>query len=139
LKPNCQMDCITSFQVSSEVHSWLHSTVHFQSASLMLSRCSQVNSKYARKFPSEYVLMYTPGHGLQDTPNHTRWHTPSLLDCTLPCKLSRLSQSHFSACAQVHSQLHSMGLPACFTTLSQVSSQDALNYTPEHTVVKLQS
>jgi len=72
----------------SEVHSWWHSTVHSQPAWLTLSRWSQVNSK--------------------DAPNCTRCHTPSLLDCTLPSKLSRRSEAHSRACSQVHSQLHSV-------------------------------
>jgi len=100
LKSNCQMHFLPHSQLCSEVHSWLHSTVHSQPAWLTLSRCSQVNSKYAPK--------YTPGHALQDASNCTRWHTPSLLDCMLPSKFSRSSQTHSRACSQVHSQLHSM-------------------------------
>jgi len=147
-------------QVRSEVHAWLHLTVHSQPAWLTLWTCSQGNSKHAPKYPSEYVLKYTPGHAHQDTPNCTRWHTPSLLDCTLPSTLSRHSQAHSRACSQVHSQLHSMAhsqrawlyapkyalntlsitlpialddtLPACLTIRSEVSSQDALNDTSEH-------
>jgi len=81
----------------------------------------------------------------QDAPNCTRWHTLSLLDCTLPSKLSRRSQLHSMA----HSQpawlyapkwalktlpiAHDDTLSACLTVHSQVSSQDALNCTRWHT------
>jgi len=80
----------------------------------------------------------------QDTLNCTQWHTLSLLDYTLPSKLSRRSQLHSMA----HSQpawlyvskkaLKTLPialkgtLPAFLTVRSQVSSQDALNHTPEH-------
>jgi len=89
LKPNCQMHFFARSQVHSEVHSWLHLTVHSQPAWLTLPRRSQENSKYTPKYSSEYVLKYPPGHALQDATNFTWWHTPSLLDCTLPSKLSR--------------------------------------------------
>ena len=59
-----------------------------------LSRRSQVHSEYTPKYTSKYVLKYTPGHAFKDAPNCTRWHTPSLLDCTLSSKLSRRSQAH---------------------------------------------
>jgi len=108
LKPNRQMHCFEHSLVHSEVHSWLHLTVHSQPAWLTLSRHSQVYSKYAPKYSSEYVLKYTPGHALQVAPNCTGWHTPSLLECTLPSKISRRSQAHSWACSQVHSQFHSM-------------------------------
>jgi hypothetical protein len=65
-------------------------------------------SEYAPKYTSEYVLKYTPGYALKDAPNCTRWHTHSLLDCTLPSKLSRCSQAYSRARSQIHSQLHSM-------------------------------
>jgi len=42
----------------------------------------------------------------QDAPNCTRWHTPTLLDCTLPSMLSRRSQAHSQARFEVHSQSH---------------------------------
>jgi len=61
----------------------------------------------------------------QDPPNHTRWHTPSLLDCMLPSKLSRLSQAHSRARFQVHSQFHSMTLTTYLALCSQIHSQEA--------------
>jgi len=76
---------------------------------------------------------YTPGHALKDAPNCTRWHPPSLLDYTLPSKLSRRSQAYSRARSQIHSQLHSMTLPACLTIRSQVHSPDAPKYTPNCT------
>ena len=86
-------------------------------------------SEYDPKYTSEYVLKYTPGYALKDAPSCTRWHTHSLLDCTLPSNLSRCSQAYSRARSPIHSQLHSMTLPACFTIRSQVSSQDAPKYT----------
>jgi hypothetical protein len=58
------------------------------------------------KVSSQDSPKYTPGHALKDAPNCTRWHTPSLLDCTLPSKLSRRSQAYSRARSQIHSQLH---------------------------------
>jgi len=40
---------------------------------------------------SQDALKHTPKHALIYSPNCTRWHTPSLLDYTLPSKLSRCS------------------------------------------------
>jgi len=91
---------------------------------------SQLSSQDAPKY-SEYVLKYTPGHAPKDAPTCTRWHTASLLDCTLPNQRSRSSQAHSWARSQVYSQLHSMTLPACLTIRSQVSSQDAPKNTSE--------
>jgi len=50
-------------------------------------------------------LLAPPFHhnALKYTPNCTRWHTPSLLDCTLPGKLLRRSQAYSRARSQVHS------------------------------------
>jgi len=77
------MHFIARFQVSSEVHSWLHSIVHSLPGWLTLpsklSRHSQVHSENAPKY-TQYILMYTPGHALKDAPKCIRWHTPSLLD-----------------------------------------------------------
>jgi len=67
-----------------------------------LSRWFQVHSKYSLKYTSKYVLKYTLGHALQYAPKCTRWHTPSLLYCTLPTKLSRHSEEHL----QVHTHVH---------------------------------
>jgi len=51
-----------------------------------LTVCSQVSSLDA--------LNHTPEHPLKYTPNCTRWHSPSPLDCTPPSTLSRHSQEH---------------------------------------------
>jgi hypothetical protein len=80
-----------------------------------LSRYSQIHSEYTAKYTSEYDLKYTLRHPFQNPSNCTRWHPPSLLDCTLPIKLSR--------CSQVHFQLHLM-----------VHSQPTLIYTPKYTL-----
>jgi hypothetical protein len=108
LKPNCQMHFFARSQVRSDVHFWLHSTVHSQPAWPTLSRHSQVHSKYASKYSSKDFLKYTPRHALQDVPNCTQWHTPSLLDCTRPSKCSRRTQSYSRACSHVHSPFHVM-------------------------------
>jgi len=108
LKPSCQMHFFARSQVYFDVHSWLHSTVHSQSAWLTLSWGSQVRSKCPSKYSSENSLKYTLRYVLQDALNCTRWLTPSLLDCTIPSKLSRRSQAHSRACSHVHSQLRSM-------------------------------
>jgi hypothetical protein len=68
---------------------------------------SQVSSQDALKY-TEYVLKYTPGHAPKDAHTCTRWHTASLLDCTLRNQRSRSSQAHSRARSHVHSQLHSM-------------------------------
>jgi hypothetical protein len=68
------------------------------------SRHSQLHSEYIPKYTSEYVLKYTSGHVFQDAPNCTRWHTPSLLHCKLPIKLSRRSQLQFPLYLMVHFQ-----------------------------------
>jgi len=101
LEPNWQMQLFACSQVCSKrhswlhtiVYSWLHSIVHSQPAWVMLSRRSQRHCEYAPKY-TQYILKYTPGHALNDPLNCTRWHTPSLLDCTLPSKLSKHSQVH---------------------------------------------
>ena len=80
----------------------------------------------------------------QDALNCTRWHTPSLLDCTLPSKLSRCTQLHSMAYSQ-HASLYAPKytlktlsialdgtLPACLTVHLQVCSLDAPKHTPEH-------
>jgi len=81
----------------------------------------------------------------QDAPNRTRWHTSSLLDCTLPTNLSRRSPLYWMA----HSQPAWLYIPkytlktlpialdgtlrACLTVRSQVSFQDAPKHTRRHT------
>jgi hypothetical protein len=80
-----------------------------------LPRRSQVHSEYAPKYTSEYVPKYTLEHAFKDAPNCTRWHTPSLLDCTLPSKLLR--------CSQVHSEY-----------APKYTSEYVLKYTPGHTL-----
>jgi len=85
----------------------------------------------------------------EDALNYTRWHTPGLLDCTLPIKLSRHSQLH----SMVHSwpawlyapkwALRTLPialdgtLSACLTVHSQLSFQDALNCTRWYTPIQL--
>jgi len=120
LKPNCQMHCFARSQVRYEVHSWLQSIVHSRPAWLTLSRRSQVHSKYAPKYSSKYILKYTPRRALKDAPKCTRWHTSSLLDCTIPSKLTRCSQAYPQAHSQVHSLLRSMARsqPAWYTLQS---------------------
>jgi len=58
-----------------------------------LTILSQVSSQDSPMYTCKYVLKYTPELALQDAPNCTRWHTPCLLDCTLPSILSRCSQN----------------------------------------------
>jgi len=89
---------------------------------------SQVRSEVHSWFHS--IAQSQPA--LPCAPNCSRWHTPGLLDCTLSSMLSRRSQAYSRARSQIHSQLHSMTLPACLTLRSPVSSQYALNHTPEH-------
>jgi len=80
-----------------------------------LSRHSQIHTEYTPKYTSEYILQYTPGHAFQVTPQCNRWHTPSLIDRTLPINLLRR--------AQVHSPLHLI-----------VHSQPTWLYAPKYTV-----
>jgi len=65
-----------------------------------LLACLTVRSQVS----SQDALKHTPGHAVKDTHNCARRCTPSLLNCTLPSKLSRCSQAHSRACSQVHSQ-----------------------------------
>jgi len=97
--------CLT---VCSQFLSMAHSQSVWLTLSSELSRRYQVHSRacsqrlfqlhsIAHSQPAWlYTPKYTPGHALMDTPNCTRWPTPSLTVC------------------------------------SQVSSQDALEHTPEH-------
>jgi hypothetical protein len=57
------------------------------------------------KESSQDSLNHTAEHALKYTPNHTWWHSPSLLDYTLPSELCWCFKSHFWACSQVQSQL----------------------------------
>jgi len=57
---------------------------------------------------SQDALKHTPENALKDAPNCTRWHTPSLHECTLPSNLSRRSQAHSRECSQAPSRLHSI-------------------------------
>jgi len=93
-----------------------------------LPACLTVRSQVS----SQDALNHTPEHAFKYTPNCTRWHTASLLDYTLPSKLSRRSQSHSRARSQVHSQLHSMTPCQPARLYAPKCSQDALNHTPEH-------
>jgi len=108
LNPNCQMHFFIPSQVCSEVYSWLHWIVHSQLTWLTLSRYFLLHSKCTSKYTSEYCLKYTSGHSLKDMPNCTRGHTPSLLDCTPPSKLTRHSEAYCWACSHIHSQLDSI-------------------------------
>jgi len=108
LKPNCQMHCLAHSQVSYEVHFWLRWIAHSQTAQHTLSRRSRLNSEFASKYFSEYILKYTPRHALKDAPNCTWWHTHSLLDCMLPSQLTRCSEAYSKAHSQIQIQLHSM-------------------------------
>ena len=65
--------------------------------------------------------------------NCSRWHTPSLLDCTLSSKLSRRSQAHSRACSQVHSQLHLMTHSQPAWLYAPKSALKALPRTPPST------
>ena len=56
------------------------------------------------------------------------------LHCTLASKLWSHSQAHSWAHSQVHSQVHLMMLPACLTIHFQVSSPNAVKYTPKYTL-----
>jgi len=87
-------------QVRSQVHSRACSQGRSQLDSMTLPACLTIRSQVS----SQDAPKHTPGHALKDAPNCTRWRTPSLLDCTLPSKLSRRSQAHSRACSQVHSQ-----------------------------------
>ena len=127
IQQNCQMHFIALAQVRSEVHSWLHSIVHSQPAWLNLPTDSwgrfQVHCKYAPKYTSEYVLKHTAGHAAMDAHTCTRWHTVSLLDCTLPYQRTRSYQAHSWARSQV-----------CFTLHSMVHSQPTWLYAPKYTL-----
>ena len=94
IQQNCQMHFIARSQALKTLSSTLPSTLSNTLPACLTIR-SQVSSQNALKHSHEYALKYTP--------NCTRWHAPSLLDCTLPSKLSRRSQAHSRACSQVHS------------------------------------
>jgi len=51
---------------------------------------------------SKDALNNTPEHALKYTPNRTWWHTPILLECTLPSKLWRHSEEYLRVRTQVH-------------------------------------
>jgi len=156
-KPSCQMQFIACTQQYSAVHSWLRSIAHSQPAWLTLpntlSRCSpvlsenppQYTSEYALKYTSEYTLKYTskytlkysskyapkysPKHALKYPSNCTRWHTPSLLECTLLSKLSRHSQVHLWVHAKVRLRIRAqVHLRVC----SKLHRRVAVKYPPEY-------
>jgi len=130
-----QLDCTLPSKLSR------HSQIHLPVRSQVYSEYAPKYTEYAPKYTSEYALNYTPEHAVKYGPDCTRWHTPSLLDCTLPSKLSRHSQVHLQVRSQVHlrvalkytlkyvlkyapnSQLHSM-----------VHSQPTWLYAPEYTL-----
>ena len=146
--PNCSrrhtpslLDCKLTSKLSrrsqghsrarSQIHSQLHSMTHSQPA-----------WQYAPKYTSEYVLNFTPGYALQDAPNCTRSHTPSLLDCTLPSKLSRHSHVHFEYAPMYTSESLSRTLPiavdgtlpAYLALRSQVHSQEGRQFQSHLTI-----
>jgi len=100
-----------------------------------ISRCSQD------------ALKYTPKHALKYTTHCTRWHTPSLLDYTLPSKLPRRSKVHMKYIRSTTLSTFSSTIPgmlsgtpknalddtlrACLTIHFHVSSQDTLKHTPD--------
>jgi len=110
----------------SQLHSWARSQVHSQLHSMTHSQPAWLYApKYALKtlsitlpialddtlpayltihseVSSQDALNHTPKHALKYTPNYTRWHTPSLLNCTLWSKLWRHSQEHLWLHSQVH-------------------------------------
>jgi hypothetical protein len=49
---------------------------------------------------SQNALKHTPEHAFKYTPNCTEWQTHRLLDCMLPRKLLRCSQSHLMVYSQ---------------------------------------
>jgi hypothetical protein len=51
---------------------------------------------------SQDTFNHNPEHALKYTPNCTQWHTLSLLDYTLPSKLSRHSRAQLRVRPQVH-------------------------------------
>jgi len=98
-----------------------------------LSICFQVHCEDASKFISKYVLKYTPKSAMKDPPDCTWWLTPSLLDFTLPSKLSRHSQTHFQVCGHVQFQMlwliHSLSswpmYPSKLSMCSQLYSESS--------------
>jgi len=121
---------------------WHTPSLHDYTLPSKLSRRSQVLSEYDPKYTSQYVLMYTSqyvlmytseyllmyttGHSLMDAPKDTRWHTPSLLDCTLPSKVCRRSQVHSEYAPKYTSEYVLMYTPGH-------ALKDAPNYTRWHT------
>jgi hypothetical protein len=92
----------------------------------MLSRRSEAHSKY--------ILMYTPWHALNDAPNCTRWHTPSLLEYMLLSQLSRHFQIH-SEYVLMYTAGHALKDTSKCTrwhtsSLLDLRSQDAPKHTP---------
>ena len=82
--------------------------------------CIQQTWKQAARCTSLHPPKYTP--------DCTRLHTPSQLDCTPQSKLSRCSEAHSQARSQLPIALDDT-LPACLTIRSPVISQEAPNYT----------
>jgi hypothetical protein len=87
------LHCMLPSKLSS--HSQAHSQLHLMTLPTCLTICFQVSSPNALKYTSEFALIYTP---------HCTWyHTPILLDYTLPRKLWRCSQLHSHARSPLHS------------------------------------
>ena len=137
LKPHCQMHFFACSQPCSEVHTWLHSTVHSQPAWLTLSSklsrhsqshsraCSQVHSQLDLMAHSQPAWLYATKSTLKTLsitlPSMLSSTLPIALDCTLPIALDGTLPIALD-----------VTLPACLTLCSQVCSQDALNHTAEH-------
>jgi len=93
-----QQNCPMHFIARSQALKMLSSTLP-----IALEDALQAYLTIPSQVSSQHCLKHTPEYTLQYTPNCTRWHTPSLLDCVLPSKLSRQCQAHSWARFQVHS------------------------------------
>jgi len=87
--------CAAFNQPESKLPDQLHSMLPCMLSTILLialdgtlAACLNVHSQVS----SEDPLNHTPKHPLKYIPNCTRWHPPSLLDCTLPSMLSRNTQ-----------------------------------------------
>jgi len=86
IQQNCQMHFIARSQVSAQ-DALKHTPEH---ALKYTPNCTRWHSQPAWL----YAPTHTPEYAPKYTSNCTRWLTPSLLDYTLPSKLSRCSQVH---------------------------------------------
>ena len=97
LKPSCQMHFIPCSEVRSKVCSKVRSKAHSEVH-------SEVHSQLHVTAHSETAWL--------DAPYCTGWHTFSLLDYTLPSKISRQSQANLRICSNVHLQVFLNTLPS---------------------------